>query len=379
MPSRTRPAHVLERAILGVGVLAATLSASLAPSRARSSVDQAWPAFALVTGLLVIGYLASQDGLFERAGYAIARLPGNDITLFVVAMGLVAAVTVVFNLDTSVLFLTPTLIHVARARHVAEEPYVYGAVMMSNSASLFLPGSNLTNLIVFHDKAAGWTFAARMFPAWLGAVVVTTCVLAIRLRKDGVPNGSSARADLQVGEGTLAAVLATVLIALTRSPALLVLVVAMVALLVRGGRQRLEPVAARHLDPSIIAGLFGIVVAIGTLARTWSGPAGVMRSASPWAAAAIGGAASVAINNLPAAMLLSAKGVAHARALLVGLNIGPNLAVSGSLSAVLWAKAARSEGAETSARRYSRVGLVVAPLAGAAAMAGLLLFSGRPV
>jgi len=69
----------------------------------------------------------------------------------------------------------------------------------------------------------------------------------------------------------------------------------------------------------------------------------------------------VLLNNLPAAVLLSAQPAAHPDALLLGLDLGPNLAVSGSLSAVLWLQAARAVGAHASITTYSRLGLILMP------------------
>ena len=74
-----------------------------------------------------------------------------------------AAVTVALNLDTAVVFLTPVLVLAARARRIDERPFVYGAVFMSNSASLLLPGSNLTNLVVLDgSNVPGLDFARAM-------------------------------------------------------------------------------------------------------------------------------------------------------------------------------------------------------------------------
>jgi arsenical pump membrane protein len=82
---------------------------------------------------------------------------------------------------------------------------------------------------------------------------------------------------------------------------------------------------------------------------------------------------AVLVNNLPAASLLAAHRVADPYALLVGLNLGPNLAVTGALSAVLWMAAARQAGVEPSARRFSTIGVVVAPISMALALAALAL------
>src|SRR5207248_6014468 len=125
-----------------------------------------WPPFVLVAGLLLVGLVAVKDGLFEAAGAALSRLPGGAIVLYALLLGLVAVVTAILNLDTSVWFLTPVLVHAARSRGIGDRAFLYGAVFMSNSASLLLPGSNLTNLLVLsHERVAGATFAARIWPA----------------------------------------------------------------------------------------------------------------------------------------------------------------------------------------------------------------------
>ncbi|MEO8899216.1 MAG: hypothetical protein ABI473_11080 [Candidatus Dormibacter sp.] len=112
-----------------------------------------------------------------------------------------------------------------------------------------------------------------------------------------------------------------------------------------------------------------MAVSLGAVARVWSYPGQVMATAGSIETAAIGAAVSVLVNNFPAAVLLGSRMPLHARILLFGLNIGPNLAVTGSLSALLWWQAARSVGARPSARRYSAVGFVLVPLTIAAALA----------
>ena len=110
---------------------------------------------------LLVGVIAERDGLFAAGGARLSRLPLGARALLVAALGLIALVTAVLNLDTSVFFLTPVLLHLARHRGIDEAPFLYGTVFMSNAASLFLPGSNLTNLIVLHhEHVAGATFLA---------------------------------------------------------------------------------------------------------------------------------------------------------------------------------------------------------------------------
>lgn len=115
-------------------------------------------------------------------------------------------------------------------------------------------------------------------------------------------------------------------------------------------------------DPLVLLGLFGVAVALGTSARSWVGESGVLTTSSRAVTIGMAAVLTVALNNLLAAALLSAHHVAHPRALLLGLNLGPNLAVTGSLSAFVWMKAARAAGAVPDWRRVSRVGLVLVPV-----------------
>jgi arsenical pump membrane protein len=350
-------------------------AAAVAPSRAASAAGQAWPPFVLVAALLVIGALAARDGLFEAAGAAAARLPGGGRTLFVALLLLDAAVTAVLNLDTAVVFLTPVLIHAARRRGVGERPFLYGAVFMANAASLLLPGSNLTNLIVLaHEHVAGGLFLARMLPAWIASVAVVIVVLGAGYRRE-LADGrgdDQPRPIWRLGPGAVGAAAAAALVLALPDPALPVAGVALVVAL----WARLETrAAAAAANPLLLVGIFGIAVGLGALARSFARLGDLTQTAGVWATAALGAGASLLVNNLPAAVMLSADVPAHPRALLVGLDIGPNLAVTGSLSAVLWLQAARSVGAQPSIRRYTLLGILVAPLGIAAAIGALHLFA----
>ena len=101
--------------------------------------------------------------------------------------------------------------------------------------------------------------------------------------------------------------------------------------------------------------------------------AGLLGARAPWKAAAIGAVAAVLVNNLPAAVSSPRSRRRAASALLVGLDLGPNLAVTGSLSAVLWLAGRARVGARASIATYTRLGLVLAPLSLAASLAALRL------
>jgi arsenical pump membrane protein len=317
----------------------------------KGAFEQVWPAFALVAGLLLIGATAAQEGLFAAAGALAARMRCGRLALLVTLLLVEAAVTAVLNLDTAVVFMTPVLLHAARARGLGEDPFLYGAVFMANSASLLLPGANLTNLIVLaHEPhVAGSTFAARLAPAWAVSIALTIAFVAL-LRGDVHPE-PYAPPRFAPRLGTAAVAAAAVLVLVLARPALPVLALGIAVALVA----RTSP---RVLNPPLLAGVFAVAVLLGALARAVDlGALTVGRWATAWIAAG----SAVVVNNLPAAVLLSAHPPAHPRALLLGLDLGPNLAVTGSLSALFWLQVARATGARPSILRYSLLGAVLVP------------------
>ncbi len=330
------------------------------------AASQAWPPFVLVSGLLLIGAVVQADGLFAAVGTRIERVGGSPVFLLALLLGLDALVTAMLNLDTAVVFVTPIMLHAARQRGCDERPFLYGALLMANGASLLLPGANLTNLIVLaHAPSSGAAFARAMAAPWLAVVALTIVFVALvyRPRTHGTP--STTLAPLRLGLGATLALAATVLILALENAALPVLALGLAGVALR----RLRP----RLSLPVLGALFLLAVSFGTLARRWSGPASLLHRLGGTGAAVLAAAASITLNNLPAASLLAAKPPSHPLPLLIGLNLGPNLAVTGSLSAYLWYQAARSLGARPSLRTFSLLGLVLVPLTLAAALGALAL------
>jgi arsenical pump membrane protein len=321
-----------------------------------AAAGQSWPPFALVTGLLLIGSVAARDGLFEAAGAQVARLGLPPRALLLALLAMVAVVTAVLNLDTSVVFMTPVLVHAARRRGTSERPFLYGSVFMANSASLLLPGSNLTNLLVLGGAGAG----SSMLRAWLASCGLTAAFVVVAFRQHARAPQTGTPQPLRLGIGVIAVAVAAVLVVGIHQPALPVLAVGLCA------------TAARREIPSVgvptLATLFAFAVFLGTVARSWHAPAALLASSGRWTTAGISAVASILLNNLPAALLFSAQPPAHPAALLVGLDLGPNLAVTGSLSAFLWLRAARAVDAHASVATYSRLGLLLVPLTIAGAL-----------
>ena len=135
----------------------------------------------------------------------------------------------------------------------------------------------------------------------------------------------------------------------------------------------------------LVAGLFVIVEAVNHTGLTALMSDRLASLAAQSQAQAIGVAGlSVAIvsnlvNNLPAGLFAgSAVQAAHvpdavAGAVLIGVDLGPNLSVTGSLATILWLAALRREGLHMGAWAFLKLGVVVMFPALILALAALLL------
>ena len=215
-----------------------------------------------------------------------------------------------------------------------------------------------------------------MWAPALVALVVTALVVAVlerrelRLQPGTVGPGERPRFGLGLGAVGLVAVLVVVL----ASPALPVLLVGVAVSVVRLATKRATVTQiVELLGVPVLVGLFGVAVTLGTIGRTWSGPSVLLAHLDVWATAGVAALSTVAFNNLPAASLLSAHVPVHPFALLIGLNLGPNLCITGSLAWLLWIRAARVAGARPSLWRASHLGLWAVPLSVVSALAVLVL------
>src|ERR1035437_3553988 len=232
------------------------------------TISATWSPFVLVAGLLLIGHVASGEGLCRLVGAGCARVPGGGVSLFTVTMLAVAIVTAVLNLDTSVVFMTPVALHAARTRSGGDTAFAFGTILMSNAASSLLVGSNLTNMLVFATHPVrGTTFASHMALAWIASVVLTIAVVAWWRRRPLLRGATASREPVRwhLGPGTLSAVVAVVLMLATSQPALpiffLGVVLEGVDLVVRHRVQWTE--ILRVASPLVVGPPFVVAVLVG--------------------------------------------------------------------------------------------------------------------
>ena len=201
--------------------------------------------------------------------------------------------------------MTPVALHAARSRSADEPAFLYGTVLMSNSASLVLIGSNLTNLLVFaRHPVPGFVFARHMIAPWLIAVVATILLVGLWRRsslRTHRHEASSESPDFRWGPGVVAVVVALVLMLALSHPGLPVFALGVVVEIYswRAVRSRGPRETVRTANPTLVVPLFVLAVLVGWLGRTWTWPSHLVAHASSLATAAVAGLSSI-VDQQPA-------------------------------------------------------------------------------
>ncbi|MHB1743514.1 MAG: arsenic transporter [Acidobacteriaceae bacterium] len=382
-----RPRHVPEYIWAVAGAVLLVLLRLLPLGAAWAAVRSGTNVYLFLAGMMLLAELARQHGVFDwLAALAMEHARGSQIRLFVLVFGIGIVVTSLLSNDATAVLLTPAVLAVVRRSKTSPLPYLFACAFIANAASFVLPISNPVNLVVFDGQlpALGEWLRIFLLPA-AGAIGVTFLVLWWHSRadlrpsiEDGVKPATLNPMGRRAGLGILvaaSALLTTSALGGPVGPA--TLAAGVLAMLFVGRSQvRVMTAALRHMSWSVIplvAGLFVMVAAlrkVGALAIS----ADALKIAATWppiaglSAVAFGfGMAANAINNLPmgligAAAIQAAHGtrVMHA-AVLLGINLGPNLSVTGSLATILWLMALRREKIEVSGWRFLRVGVLVMP------------------
>lgn len=348
------------------------------------------PVVGFLAAVLVLARLCDDVGLFHAAGVMMARATaGGQNRLLLSVFGIAAAVTAILSLDATVVLLTPVVLATARALTVPARPHAYATAHLANSASLLLPVSNLTNLLAF--SASGLTFlhfAAAMTLPWIAAVLVEFLLLRWVFAKDLAiaPQHDAPEEPIEIPLFALIVVALTLIgFAVTSlvgwSPAWAALAGAVVlgvrALLTHRTTVRKIAVA---LDIPFLA--FVLCLGVVVAAVMHNGLESAMHRVIPdneglvalLAIAAVAAVLSNLVNNLPAVLVMlplaAPIGPAAVLAVLIGVNVGPNLSYVGSLANLLWRSVVRRD-MSAGFGEFSRIGLITTPAVLVAAVLGL--------
>lgn len=356
---------------------------------AREQVLELLPTVVFLAFILVLAHLADALGVFSWIAAVMSRsAKGSPHRLLTSVFAAAAITTAVLSLDATVVLLTPAVIGAARTLHMSPRPHSYATAHLSNSASTLLPVSNLTNLLAF--SATGLTFvhfAALMALPWIVSILIEFAVLWLFFRKD-----LAAEAEVKVAAE---AVTAKERVAVPTA-ALTVLGVTLLGFAVAG---------FFHVEPFWVAAAGSLALAVPTLKEGFtttqrilhaadlkfcgfvlllgiivegvtSGPigdwlSGILPDEASFigllATASIAALASNLVNNLPATlMLLAALGSSASPGLLlamvIGVNIGPNLTYVGSLAIMLWRRVSAENGEPASLGTFTVLGVITTPL-----------------
>ena len=351
--------------------------------QARAAAARLGPVIGFLAAVLVLAQLCDDEGLFRACGGWMARsAAGRPRRLLLAVFVLASVVTAVLSLDAAVVLLTPVVFATAARLGARPRPHVYACTHLANTASLLLPVSNLTNLLAFAASGLSFTrFAALMALPWLVAIGAEYAVFR-RFFASDLDAGAQAPPAAEppaVPVFVLAVVACTLAgFALTSAAGVNPAWAALAGAAVLAGRG----LAQRRTTPAAIARAANIpfllfVLALGIVVRAVvdNGLAGALGHLVPGgitlpsllATAALSAVLANVINNLPAVLVLLPlavpAGPGAVLAVLIGVNIGPNLTYAGSLATLLWRRIAREHDTGVDLAEFTRLGLLTVPAA----------------
>lgn len=358
--------------------------------------------YLFLVGMMALSEVARAEGLFDwLASHAVRQAKGSASRLFLLIYVVGTLVTAFLSNDATAVVLTPAVYAAAKAAKAEPLPYLFICALIANAASFILPISNPANLVVYasHMPPLG-QWMMRFGIASILSVVVTFLVLRWTQRK--ALQGEIAT-EVETKPLPLSGKIAGLGIVLTGGvlitasafnlelglPTFIagLLTVAIVLILKREYPWTVVKDISWGVLP-LVAGLFvlvealeksGVLATLGEALKTAAVRSDVFAG---WTSGIIIAIASNLVNNLPAGLLAGAAvhtaGVHDkvAGAILIGVDLGPNLSVTGSLATILWLNAIRREGESVGAWTFLKLGLIVMPPALVAALAGLLLMPG---
>ncbi len=354
---------------------------------AVAAVGSGADVYLFLIGMMLLSEVARKEGLFDwLAIQAVTHARGSAKRLFLIIYVVGTLVTVFLSNDATAVVMTPAVYAATRAAQVEPLPYLFICAFIANAASFVLPIANPANLVVFGGQMPALSEWLRYFtgPSCV-AILATYLVLRLTQRPalDAKVAAIKGAPPLTLG-GKLAAIgiAMTVVVLLSASAfdrplglptfcagaslTAIVLVIARQSPLpiLKGVSWSVLPLVAGLLV--LVAGLnqSGVLTA---LARNLHDAAAASPQATSWVAGIVVAVASNLVNNLPVGLIAAATDHAArvpphvAGAILIGVDLGPNLSVTGSLATILWLIALRREGENVTSLRFLRLGLIVMP------------------
>lgn len=397
----TRPFRWPEGLWPASGALLLVLLGSMSLGSAWEAIASGTDVYLFLIGMMLLSEVARREGLFDWvATLAVRHANASPRRLFLLVYIVGTVVTVFLSNDATAVVLTPAVCTVARKAGVRALPLLFVCAFVANAASFVLPISNPANLVLFGSNMpplGDWV--ARFALPSLLSIVVTYAVLRWTQRRQltgtcsEAPPGPALDFNGRLALFAIAATAVTLLVvsALGLSLGLPTALLGGATALVVQSRRRESPSALlKGVSWSVLPLVAGLFVLVGALDQTGVTRTlamllhdGATRSESLTAALAASSIAfaSNLVNNLPAGLIASSSiAIAHSPprvidAVLIGVDLGPNLSMTGSLATILWLTAIRRAGEDVSFWTFFWLGLRVMPPALLLALAARLLVS----
>jgi arsenical pump membrane protein len=393
-----RPWKLPEAIWAMLAALALIVFRLISVSDAGAAILKGVDVYLFLIGMMVLAELARHEGLFDwLAAFAVKQSKGSPTRLFALVYIVGTVVTVFLSNDATAVVLTPAVYAAAKKANAKPLPLLFICAFIANAASFVLPISNPANLVVYGARLPSLgTWLAEFGLASVASILITFAVLRFSQRAD-LSGELSRQIKLPVlsrggrlAAGGIAAAAILLLIASSLGwqlglPTFLAgAFTAVVIIMVN----RISPwTIAKDISWSVlplVAGLFVLVQAVEAteiLKPLISLLPSVAESAPNRTGLGLGSAVAIlsnVFNNLPIGLLAGSVATgAHLSphvtgALLIGVDLGPNLSVTGSLATILWLVALRREGQVVSAWKFLGLGCLVMP---PALIASLLIFT----
>jgi arsenical pump membrane protein len=394
-----RPFRLPEAVWALAGAAALVLLGQLSIGDALAGMAKGLDVYLFLIGMMLIAELAQREGLFDYlAAFAVEHARGSPRRLFLLVYAVGILVTVFLSNDATAIVLTPAVYAATRAAGARPLPYLFVCAFIANAASFVLPISNPANLVVFGARMPHLAEWLRQFalPS-VASIVMTYAVLRLTQRRAlseeqiecsvPTPHLSHAGKLAAIGIAGIGVVLVTASALDVRLglPTFICGVVTAVAVLSLS-RQSPWPVVS-GISWSVIplvAGLFVMVEAlvktgvIGQLSAMLHGAVAQSPSGAAWAVGISTAVAANVANNLPVGLVAGSVAASDhlpasvVAAILIGVDLGPNFSVTGSLATILWLVALRRQKIEVTAWRFLAIGALVTPPALVAALAAAI-------
>jgi arsenical pump membrane protein len=394
-----RPRDIPEVYWVGGGAILLIVLRLIPLQLAGKAAAEGSDVYFFLIGMMLLSELAREHGVFDwLSSAALKGSHGSCVRLFTLVYGVGTLVTIFMSNDATAVVLTPAILAAIRKAKVAPLPYLLACAMIANAASFVLPISNPANLVVFHTNMPPlqrWLMSF-VLPSIL-SIAATYLVLRFVFRKElagSLEEGDRAKplsANGKIVSGGIASMVAVLLAAsaLGRDLGLPTCLAALAITAVVCIKARSSPWSLMKeiswATIALVAGLFVMVDAVqsmGALKLTQAGLQSVQRLAPALAALITGlvvGIANNLVNNLPLGLIAGATLQAEratrlmASAVLIGVDLGPNLSVTGSLATILWLIALRKEKLDVSGWDFFKVGAIAMPVALIASLGGAIL------